>query len=250
MQSMERKNYSRVINNNKKHLKHQKYWFFRKGFSLICTFIFSLKFAGVPEWSKGQGLGVFTGLDKMNRISELAKKNKDVAMAIIIQAIIDEGAIGADGSINITYTSKKNAVYLWEIANAWNLVHPIRSKNCITHTKWCIGFRAEKREEIYKLVGPLPDPRQDKMFRHILRKYTGGIHKGKRGETKRKTLELLKNKAMTVRDIAYALDLSASIVRTHLRSLRKDGKVLVSGLNKEAPNKNQRTAQIWAFSMP
>lgn len=43
----------------------------------------------------------------MNRILELAKKNKDIAMSIIIQAIIDEGAIGADGSININYTIKK-----------------------------------------------------------------------------------------------------------------------------------------------
>jgi DNA-binding transcriptional ArsR family regulator len=205
---------------------------------------------GTRAWSKGQGLGVLGGMDKINRISELAKKNKDVAMAVIVQAIIDEGAIGADGTIKITYTSKKNAVYLWEIANAWGLLHPIRNTNYITHTKWCISFRAEKREEIYKLVGPLPDPMHDRMFRHILRKYKGGVHKGRRGETRKKILELLKNKTMTVRGIAYALDLSASTVRTHLRILRKDGKVFISGYNKKSPNKNQRTAQIWAFSMP
>ncbi|MCJ2514059.1 MAG: hypothetical protein LN408_06445, partial [Candidatus Thermoplasmatota archaeon] len=109
----------------------------------------------------------------MNRILKMAKNNKDAAMAIIVQAIIDEGAIGADGTINITYTSKKNAVYLWEIADTWNLVHPIRTKKYVTHTKWCISFRAEKREEIYKLVGPLPDPKHDKMFRHILRDHSG-----------------------------------------------------------------------------
>ncbi len=66
MQSMVRENYYLATNNNIKHLKYQKYWFFRKGFSLICTFIFSLKFAGVPEWSKGQGLGVFIGSDKLD----------------------------------------------------------------------------------------------------------------------------------------------------------------------------------------
>ncbi len=183
----------------------------------------------------------------MNRVFELARKDKDVAMALIVQAIIDEGAIGADGSINITYTSKKNAIYLWKIADAWNLVHPMRFKKYENHTKWCISFRAEKRKEIYKLVGPLPGPRQDKMFRHIIRNYSGGIHKDKRGETKRKILKLLKNKSMTVRNIAYALDLSASTVRTHLKSLRKEGKVFINGFNAKSPNKNQRTAHIWAF---
>jgi len=185
----------------------------------------------------------------MNRITEISKKNKDVAMAIIVQAIIDEGAIGADGTITISYTSKKNAVYLWDIANAWDLVHPIRKKNCINHTKWFISFRAEKREEIYKLVGPLPDPRHDRMFRHILRKSTGGIHKGRKGETRKKILELLKNKAMTIRDISYALDISASTTRKHLTNLRKDKKIFVIGYNKNSPNKNQRTAQIWSSSM-
>ena len=38
----------------------------------------------------------------------MAKNNKDVAMVIIVQAIIDEGAMGADGTINITYTSQEN----------------------------------------------------------------------------------------------------------------------------------------------
>ena len=186
----------------------------------------------------------------MNKLSGLAKKNKDVAMALIIQAIIDEGAIGADGSITITYTSKKNALYLWEIADVWNLVHPLRTKNYLTHTKWCISFRAEKRKEIYNSAGKLPDPRQDKMFRHILRNYKGGIHKMGRGKTKMKILELLKNKSMTVREIAYSLDLSASTVRTHLIRLRDDGKVMVSGFNNTSPNKNMRTAHIWAYLMP
>jgi len=186
----------------------------------------------------------------MNRILKLAKKNEDIAIAIIIQAIIDEGAIGADGSIKVTYTSEKNAIYLWEIANAWDLVHPMQIKKYKTHTKWCISFKAEKRKQTYKLVGPLPDPRQDRMFRHILRKYKGGLHKGKRGETRKKISELLKNKAMTVRDIAYALDISASTVRKHLKKLKKDGEIFMSGYNKKSPYKNQRTAQIWAFSMP
>ena len=186
----------------------------------------------------------------MNKIFELAKRNKNIAMAIIIQAIIDEGAIGADGSITITYTSEENAVYLWKIANVWNLVHPIRTKKYVTITKWCVSFRAEKRNEIYKIVGPLPDSRQDRMFRHILRSHTGGIHKGTRGETKSKILQLLKNESMTIRDISYTLDLSASTVRTHLKALKNSGKVFVNGYNKKSPNKNQRTAEIWAFSMP
>ena len=185
----------------------------------------------------------------MNRILELAKENKDIAMAIVIQSIIDEGAIGADGSINVTYTSKKNAMYLWEIADNWNLVHPLRTKVYDTHTKWCISFRAEKRKEIYKAVGPLPDPKYDKMFRHILREHKGGPHKGRRGEMKNRVLELLKTNSMTVRDISYALDLSASTVRKHLRTLKEDGKVFINGCNKNSPSKNMRTAQIWSYSM-
>ena len=186
----------------------------------------------------------------MSKISEKVKKDKNIAMAIVIQAIIDEGAIGADGSIVITYTSKNNAIYLWDIANAWDLVHPLRTKKYITHTKWCVSFKAEKRKEIYDFVGPLPDQRQDKMFRHVLRHYKGGIQKGNRGETKLKIMKLLKNKAMTVRDISYALDLSASTIRTHLKKLKKEEKVFIIGFNKNSPNKNQRTAEIWALYSP
>ena len=207
-----------------------------------------LSHAGVPERSKGQGLGVFKGLDNMNKLSKIAKNNKNIAMAIINQAIIDEGAIGADGTITITYTSMENATYLWNIAHAWDLVHPLRTKIYPNHTKWCISFKAENRKDIYDYIGVLPDPRQDKMFRHILRRYTGGSHKGKRGETRNNVLELLKNKDMTVRDISYSFDISASTVRTHLRQLRDDNKVLVRGFNTKSPYKNQKTAEIWSLS--
>jgi DNA-binding transcriptional ArsR family regulator len=186
----------------------------------------------------------------MNKISKRTKKDKNIAMAIVIQAIIDEGAIGADGSIVVTYTSQNNAFYLWEIANAWNLVHPLRTKKYITHTKWCVSFKAEKRKEIYDFVGQLPDPRQDKMFRHILRHYKGGIQKGNRGETKSKMMKLLKNKAMTVRDLSYALNISASSTRKHLRKLKEERRIFVKGFNKDSSYKNQRTAQIWAFYEP
>ena len=183
----------------------------------------------------------------MNRILAIAKANKDVAAAIIVQAIIDEGAIGADGSITITYTSKENAMYLWEIAHAWNFVHPLRKKEYSNHTKWCVSFRADKRKELYELVGPLPDPRHDKMFRHILRNHHGGPHKNGRGESERMILEVLRKKPTTVRQIAYDLDLSASSVRKHLRTLRKNKKIIVSGCDKKAIHKNQRTAEIWTY---
>ena len=139
----------------------------------------------------------------MNNIEKIAISNKDVAIAIVSQAIIDEGAIGADGTINITYTSENNALYLWNIANAWNLVHPLRTKEYETHTKWCVIFKADKRKEMYNLIGALPDPRQNKMFLHILRDHSGGHHKGKKGETKEKILKILKKRNMTVREISY-----------------------------------------------
>ena len=169
-------------------------------------------------------------------------------MALISQAIIDEGAIGADGTINVTYTSKKNAEYLWRIANSWDLVHPLRIKKYSNHTKWCISFRAEKRSEIYHSTGRFPDHRQDRMFQHILRNYTGGRHKGKRGETQNKILQLLKKREMTVRSLGYHLDLSASTVRSHLRNLKQKNLVCIIGNNKNSIYKNQRTAKIWAYS--
>ena len=202
---------------------------------------------GYPSLVQGAGLRSAWRHRIVNRISTIAKKNKEVAAAIIVQAIIDEGAIGADGSITITYTSKKNAVYLWEIAHAWDFVHPLRKKEYSNHTKWCIGFRADKRNELYDLVGPLPDPRHDKMFRHILRNHIGGPYKNGRGESERMILELLKKKAKTVRQLAYDLDLSASSVRKHLRILRNKKKVVVSGCDKQAIYKNQRTAEIWTY---
>ena len=182
----------------------------------------------------------------MNKISKIAKKNKDVAMALIVQAIIDEGAIGADGTITISYTSKENAFYLWDIANTWKLVHPLRKKKYISHTKWIVSFQAEKRKEIYANVGPLPDPMHDKMFRHILRRHKGGSHKGKRGETKREIYENLKNKNMTIREISYALDISSSTVKSHLKKLKEEGRIFIVGVNKDCIKKNQRIAQIWS----
>ena len=61
MQNMVRKSFSRLINKHIKNKKPLMHWFFRKDFSLISTFILSPKSAGVPEWSKGQGLGVLKG---------------------------------------------------------------------------------------------------------------------------------------------------------------------------------------------
>jgi DNA-binding transcriptional ArsR family regulator len=202
---------------------------------------------GYPSLVQGAGLRSAWRHVSVNRILAIAKVNKDVAAAIIVQAIIDEGAIGADGSITITYTSKENAMYLWEIAHAWDFVHPLRKKEYSNHTKWCVSFRADKRKELYELVGPLPDPRHDKMFRHILRNHHGGPHKNGRGESERMVLDVLRKKPTTVRQIAYDLDLSASSVRKHLRTLRKNKKVIVSGCDKKAIHKNQRTAEIWTY---
>ena len=182
---------------------------------------------------------------RISTVMQRALKDKAVAMAIIGQAIIDEGAIGVDGSITVSYTSYENAYNLWKIANAWGLVHPLRKKLYKTHTKWVVAFKAEKREEIYKYIGPLPDPRKNKMFRHILRNPRGRIHKGGKGEVQRKILELLKRKPLTIREISYALDLSGSTVRKHLKKLAERGKVTIIGVNKNSLNKNQRTAHLW-----
>lgn len=178
-----------------------------------------------------------------SKVAQMAMKDKDVAMAILGQAIIDEGAIGADGTIIGAYTSRKNAEHLWKIADKWGLVHPLRTKKYATHTKWCVSLRADKRFEVYDAIGPLPDAEQDKMFRHTLRNAKGGADRS-RTDRRRIILEM-PDRPLTVRQIAYTLDLSASPPRRHLRILNGEGKIAVIGTDKKSFNKNQRTAQLW-----
>jgi len=186
----------------------------------------------------------------MKKIAEKAMEDKDVAMAIIGQAIIDEGSIGADGTLVVTYTSRQNAVHLWNVANRWGLVHHLRTKEYENHSKWCVSFRAEGRRDIYQTIGPLPDKDQDKMFQHILRNPVGGTRKQPRGMTRKQLLDLLMTKPMTIRQLAYGCDISASVVRKHLKGLQKSGMVELIGYNATSPKKNQRTARLWIATAP
>ena len=52
-----------------------------------------------------------------SKLLKLALSNKQIAVAILGQAILDEGGIGASG-ITIFYTNKGEAEQLWTIANS------------------------------------------------------------------------------------------------------------------------------------
>jgi len=53
--------------------------------------------------------------DQGSKILLLALSNKQIAIAVLGQALLDEGGIGAQ-SITIFYTNKGEAEHLWKIA--------------------------------------------------------------------------------------------------------------------------------------
>jgi len=62
-----------------------------------------------------------------SKILKLALSNKQIAVAVLGQALLDEGGIGAQ-SITIFYTSKGEAEHLWKIANSLGYANAFRKK--------------------------------------------------------------------------------------------------------------------------
>lgn len=65
---------------------------------------------------------------KESKILKLALTNKRIAVAVLGQALLDEGGIGAQ-SITIFYTSKGEAEHLWKMANSLGYANDFRKKN-------------------------------------------------------------------------------------------------------------------------
>ena len=161
------------------------------------------------------------------KLKEIAFKNKDMAYAIVGQAMLDEGDIGL-GCITIAYYSEGMARYVWEIANRWGLSNPLRVKRKKSGaTVWSFSIKASKRKELYDKIGPLPDEEKDKAFRHLIIPQPSGKHRYPRGRAKELIVQLLRKRGpMTKRELMYELSIRGSTVGAHMLELKKKGMVI------------------------
>ena len=161
------------------------------------------------------------------RLKELAYNSEEVAYAVIGQAMLDEGDIGQT-SVTIAYYSEGMARYLWDVANHWGLANPLRKKRRKNGAMvWSFTIKACKRKELYEKIGPLPDEKKDRAFRHLLIPQPLGKHRYGRGRAKELILQLLRKKgSMTRREPMYELGIRGSTVCAHLLELKRKGMVI------------------------
>jgi DNA-binding transcriptional ArsR family regulator len=178
-----------------------------------------------------------------SKILKLALSDRQIAIAILAQALLDEGGIGAQ-SITIYYTCKEEAIQLWRIADSLGYANPLRKKKHRNHYHYGFSITASKRKELYDQIGPLPNPMKDKVFRHLASRRSGPRLRAK-GETRRLILQSLSNEPKTVLQLMLEVDAGASTTRRHLEGLRRQGLVEITGKNKGAFQKSRRTANLW-----
>jgi len=183
----------------------------------------------------------------MKAMLEKAKSNKELALAIIGQAISDEADIGVVG-IKISLVSKEEAKFLWEIADKWEWANKFKRFKDTEglYDKWGFTIKSEKREEIYDGIGPIPNPEKDRAFKHLV-KHQGIIKKTKHNVTKNKILQVLKAKGPIIaRTLMYGVDISYSALKEHLNDLRKNDVVVVVGKNvNDIKHAHRRQANLW-----
>lgn len=178
-----------------------------------------------------------------SKILRLALDNKQTAAAVLGQALLDEGGIGAQ-SITIFYTSKSEADQLWKIANSLGYANVFRKKKHRNHYHYGFSIKASKRQELYDQIGPLPNPVKDKVFLHLARRRAGKRIRVK-GETRRLVLESLHAEPKTVLQLMLELNTNASTMRRHLKEMQHQGLVKIIGTDKGAFQKSLRTANLW-----
>jgi DNA-binding transcriptional ArsR family regulator len=181
-----------------------------------------------------------------SKILKLALNNKQIAIAVLGQALLDEGGIGAQ-SITIFYTNKGEAYHLWKIADSLGYANSFRKKKHRNHFHYGFSIKASKRRELYDQIGPLPNPVKDKVFRHLANRKGGRNIRGK-GETKTRILQSLRIKPKTVLELMLELNTSASTMRRHLQQLQTKGLVEKVGKDVDAFQKSLRTANLWKAS--
>jgi predicted HTH transcriptional regulator len=177
-----------------------------------------------------------------SKILKLALEDRKIAVAVLGQALLDEGGIGAQ-SITIFYTSKSEAIHLWKIANSLGYANAFRKKKHRNHYNYGFSIKASKRKELYNQIGPLPNPTKDRVFRHLANRQIE--HVRGRGLTKNQILQSLSTNPKTVLQLMLELNTSASTMRRHLAELRRQDLVKIAGKNKRAFQKSLRTADLW-----
>jgi len=177
------------------------------------------------------------------KLLTLALSNKQIAIAILCQAILDEGGIGASG-ITIFYTNENEARQLWTIANSLGYANPFRKKKHRNHYHYGFSIKAEKIREFYDKIGPLPNPTKDHIFQHLAKRRPN-IHIRSRGETRKLILQSLQEKPKTVLQLMLELNISSSTTRKQLRNLNTQGLVKICGKQQNAFQRSRRTAHLW-----
>ena len=184
-----------------------------------------------------------TAQDAESKILKHALKNKRIAVAVLGQALLDEGGIGAQ-SITIFYTNKGEAEHLWKIADSLGYANAFRKKKHRNHHHYGFSIKASKRKELYDQICPLPNPVKDKVFRHLASRQSGKRLREK-GETRTMILQSLATEPKTVLQLMLELNTNASTMRRHLKELHRQGLVKIAGKDKGAFQKSLRTANLW-----
>jgi DNA-binding transcriptional ArsR family regulator len=179
---------------------------------------------------------------RKSKILELALTNREIAAVVLGQALLDEGGIGSQ-SITIFYTNKGEAEQLWKIADSLGYANPLSTKKHRNHYQYGFSIKAAKRRELYEQIGPLQNPRKDKIFLHLASR--GGKTVRAEGETRELILQSLKLNPKTVLDLMLELDTNASTMRKHLKKLQNEGLVQIIGKDYDAFQKSLRTANLW-----
>jgi hypothetical protein len=158
----------------------------------------------------------FTEAVKMSKILELALRNRQIAVAVLGQALLDEGGIGAQ-SITIFYTNRGEAEQLWKIANSLGYANALRKKKHRNHYQYSFSIKASKRKELYEQISSLPNATKDKIFLHLASRQIKNIRA--KGETRKLVLKSLEMKPKTVLELMLELNTNASTMRRHLKQL-------------------------------
>ena len=173
---------------------------------------------------------------------KLALTNRQLAVAVLGQALLDEGGIGAQ-SITIFYTNKGEAEHLWKIADSLGYANVLRRKKHRNHYQYRFSIKASKRKELYEQISPLPNPVKDKIFNHLANRHGNDIRA--KGETRKLIVKCLQVKPMTVLELMLELNTNASTMRRHLTQLQSEKIVKIIGKDAGAFQKSLRTANLW-----
>ena len=186
---------------------------------------------------------ITSGKTEESKILRLALDNKQIAVAVLGQALLDEGGIGAQ-AITIYYTCKEETIQLWRIADSLGYANPLGRKKHRNHFHYGFSVTAAKRKELYDQIGPLPNSVKDRVFRHLASRQKGPSNR-KKGETKNLILKSILTEPKTVLDLMLELNLGASATRRHLDNLKHEGLARIEGKNENAFQKSRRTGYLW-----